>query len=69
MIFYVSGWSYDKTDEARSFVPECDIFNIGFIIFECRTHYRASLYNIARMTVLHLFCRMTYHKLTILFFS
>jgi len=23
-------------------VPSCDIFNLGFIIFACRTHYRAS---------------------------
>ena len=46
-------WPYDKTYDTRSFVghgnrttlgaaPSCDIFNLGFVIFSCPTHYRAS---------------------------
>jgi len=48
-----SGWSYDKTDEARSFVRHSNMMTLGWkcrtraappcdIIFACRTDYRAS---------------------------
>ena len=48
-----SGWSYDKTDEARSFLRHSNMMTLGWkcrtratppcdIIFACRTDYRAS---------------------------
>jgi len=60
--FYASGWPYDKTYEALSFVwhwnmltlgwkchtwtaPSCDIFNLGFIIFQCLLTTVHHLYN------------------------
>jgi len=57
-----SGWSYDKTYEARSFVrhwdmmtlkmshsgcASCDIFNLGFIIFQCPLTTVRNLYDVS----------------------
>ena len=38
-------WPYDKTYDTQSSAPSCDIFNLGFVIFPCPTHYRASSFN------------------------
>jgi len=39
----IVGHATIKYDERQlKMSPSCDIFNIGFIIFECRTHYHAS---------------------------
>jgi len=49
-----SGWPYDKTYEHTKHGRSCDIFNLGFIIFQCPLTTVHHLYNVYRVVYLPL---------------